>query len=73
MTFWESTHEYLADTFEKVCEKCGKKNKIEVCEQAGHNEREEYYCANCGQKMGEIKASNTPKTSIVYETKEQES
>lgn len=65
MNLWASAHEYLADTFEKVCVNCGKRNKVEVSKQDGHNESEEYYCVHCGKQMGTVRSSNTPKTTIV--------
>lgn len=65
MSLWASTHEYLDNTFEEICKNCGQKNKVEVSKQEGHNEPEEYYCANCRKQMGAVSASNTPKTTIV--------
>ena len=51
MSLWASTHEYLDNTFERICKNCCQKNKVEVSKQEGHNEPEEYYCANCRKQM----------------------
>lgn len=56
---------YDAGSFEVKCPECGKTNKVSVTEQDGHNEREEYYCANCRAELGKVKASNTPRTEII--------
>lgn len=60
-------HPYIADTFTVVCKKCNKTNRVEVTKQDGHNEPEEYFCANrdCGEAFGTARASITPRTTIV--------
>jgi lysyl-tRNA synthetase class I len=56
---------YHGDTFTVVCPKCAKTNRVEVTQQDGHNEPEEYSCANCHHILGTTRASLTPRTSII--------
>lgn len=56
---WSVTHQYLDYSGEEICENCGCKFHIKVFKQAGHNEREEYRCPDCG-KAYFIRACNTP-------------
>lgn len=56
---------YNADTFTVECEKCNKNNRVNVTKQDGHNESEEYSCANCGHPLGRVRASIPPVTTIV--------
>lgn len=58
---------YNADTFTVECKKCNKSNIVSVTKQDGHNEPEEYFCANCGHVLGSVSASITPGTTIVNE------
>lgn len=56
---------YNADTFTVVCENCEETNRVDVTKQDGHNEPEEYFCANCGHRLGTARASITPRTTIM--------
>jgi len=54
-----------AGTFHARCPACGKCNRVEVTEQYGHNQRQDYYCAHCRHALGTINASVPPACSIV--------
>ncbi len=56
---WASTHQYLDYSGEETCENCGRKYKIKVYKQKGHNDSEEYACPYCG-KIYHVRACNTP-------------
>ena len=56
---------YNADTFTVSCKNCNETNRVSVTQQDGHNEPEEYFCANCGHLLGAARASMTPRTNIV--------
>lgn len=56
---WASTHQYLEHSGEEICENCGRKFKIRIFRQKGHDETEEYQCPHC-QKKYYVRACNTP-------------
>lgn len=62
---YAAAHPFHAGTSFEKCPKCGKCNRVDVTEQDGHNEREEYYCADCHHLLGRVKASISPRTMIV--------
>jgi predicted SprT family Zn-dependent metalloprotease len=47
-------------TYYERCANCQTCNMVIVDTQEGHNEREEYNCANCQQLLGTVSASRTP-------------
>lgn len=65
MSSWvEATKGYLKDKFEKTCDYCGAKFRVEVPGQKGHEETEEYYCPECGKEY-KCRASNSPTVTII--------
>ncbi len=62
---YSAAYPYHDDTFYKSCTSCSKCNRVDVTKQDGHNEPEEYYCADCNALLGTVRASQTPRTTIV--------
>jgi len=62
-----ATKPYGADDFETKCPACSALNRVQVVKQDGHNEPEEYYCANCGNELGKLSASLSPTVRLVDE------
>jgi hypothetical protein len=49
MSDWAARNSYLDDEDEIRC-KCGCLFRVSIIKQAGHNEREEYYCPDCNEE-----------------------
>jgi hypothetical protein len=49
MSDWAARNPYLDDEDEIQC-KCGCLFRVSIIKQAGHNEREEYYCPDCNEE-----------------------
>lgn len=60
-----ANYPYNSDVFTVVCERCEKTNEVNVVKQDGHNEPEEFSCAECGFELGKVRASVPPRTRIV--------
>jgi uncharacterized protein YbaR (Trm112 family) len=47
---WDATHS-TADGHSHSCDYCGAEIEVTYTKQAGHNEREEYYCPECDKQF----------------------
>jgi hypothetical protein len=56
---------FVAGTIHERCPACGKCNRVEVTEQDGHNQRQDYHCGHCRHALGTFNASVPPTCSIV--------
>ena len=61
---YSAAYPYSGGSYEEKCPKCNAVNVVEVTLQDGHNESEEYFCAKCGELLGQIRASLTPTTRV---------
>lgn len=53
-------------SFKENCENCNAVYLVSITEQAGHNEREEYYCPTCKKENSE-RASLPIKVTLIKE------
>jgi hypothetical protein len=60
---------FLAGTFHERCPACGTCNRVEVTEQQGHNQRQDYHCAHCHRSLGTLNALAPPACSIVDDSR----
>ncbi|XRG80732.1 hypothetical protein V5E38_10700 [Rossellomorea sp. GAMAL-10_SWC] len=64
MSDWAARNPYLDSNDKETCNFCGCVYRVEVTQQAGHNELEEYYCPDC-QKEYKTRASISPRVTKI--------
>lgn len=55
------------ETFEAVCPKCHRKNRVTIVLRDGFGVEEEFFCAGCGLEMGTVEAGEPPVTELADE------
>lgn len=56
-----------SETFEAVCPKCHRKNRVTLVLRDGFGVEEEFFCAGCGVEIGTVEAGEPPVTELADE------
>jgi len=64
MSDWSARNAYPGGNYERTCDFCGCKYRVDYSLQDGHNEKEEYYCPDCGKEYG-VRACITPNVTKI--------
>lgn len=61
---YTAIYPYPDKDFETTCPFCGCRYRVQTQLQDGHNEREEYYCPECGKEEG-IRTCLSPTVTLI--------